>query len=296
MASDRALPFQSFSFTLLENRLPRTALRLRAPQEGEEFYRLVIQKGSATNPATSVERDIPVDTVLAFRDALSALGVFSWEEAYGDTTAPGSRRWTLAIVFEEGVFSQESKGGSDTPEGFDGFLEELYGLDFPRPGRTQGDNAGSKAPGPDVGFSHQGDVGRAIGDVMGGFGLGSLGSMSAGDLGAFSATKGAQGDYSYLKGLFGARGSAAGIDGMTPLDDIGDLGALGAGDSFDFDAIDGEEAARLFAEMQRNPEVMKRKLREEFRHLSPEEKNGMLDALAKMGFASRAWWERFFGF
>jgi hypothetical protein len=39
---------------------------------------------------------------------------------------------------------------------------------------------------------------------------------------------------------------------------------------------------------------MQKRMKEEFRHLSPEEQSRMLDALAATGLATREWWERFF--
>lgn len=275
MADASSLPFQSLSFSLLENRRPRTAFKMRACSgDAPEYYELVIQKGSATNPSSQVKRQVPLTAAVALRDGLQRLGVFGWEGSYGDETAPGSRRWSLSIVFQEGVFSLESKGGSDAPTGFDGFLEELYRLDFPRPTEAK--------PAPSSG------VGAATRDAMGALGIGSIGAMNAGDLGAYGATKGVEGDFSYLKSLFRGAPSPEGSGGLEGLGALGDLG------DFDPSAIDPQEAAKLFAEMQRNPQAMEARLREEFRALSPREQSSMLDALTGLGFASRAWWERFF--
>ncbi len=275
MSDKNSYPFQSFSFSLLENRRPRTLFRLSAPKEATtSFFQLLIQKGSATNPTSKINREVPIEAARDLRDALQQLGVFGWEESYGDTIAPGSKRWSLSIIFEEGVFSLESKGGSDTPPRFNEFLEELYRLDFPRPAAAA---ESVKTEG----------VGRAIGDAMGTLGVGSIGAMNAGDLGAYAATKGANKDYSYLKRLFSGAGSAIGMSGDDPLKNLEGLG------DFDPASLDGEEVAKLFAEMQQNPQAMQTRLREEFRHLSSEEQNRLLDALASSGTASRAWWERF---
>ena len=127
------LPFQSFSFTLVENGRPRTSLRLDAAGAEDGLYELAVQKGSATNPLAQFTRIVPLETAQRLRDAFQEIGVFNWDEEYGDTSAPGSRRWTVTTVFQEGVFSVASKGGSDVPRGFDAMLEELYRLDFPRP-------------------------------------------------------------------------------------------------------------------------------------------------------------------
>lgn len=287
MSDQNKHPFQSFSFWMIEGRRPRVLLRLTAPEPPEaagtgipkampdqELFTLTVQKGSAANPTSKITRQVPVAAAERLRDGLQQAGVYSWEESYGDSTAPGSLRWALAVVFQKDVFSIEAKGGSDVPPGFPQLLEELYALDFPRPAAEKPQGA-------------QG-VGRAIGDTMGALGVGSIGGMSAGDLGAYAATKGAGGDFSYLKSLFGGAGGAGlpeGLDGLEGLEGLGD---------FDPAAIDPQEAAKLFAEMQRNPEAMQKRLRDEFRHLSPDEQGRMLDALAGLGLASRAWWERFF--
>lgn len=124
-------PFHSFSFTLVENRRPRTSLKMTIAQD--DMYELRVQKGSATNPSSQFTRLVPMDSAERLRDVLQSAGAFGWDESYGDAAAPGSRRWTMSVVFEEGVFSIESKGGSDVPPGFDELLEELYRLDLPRP-------------------------------------------------------------------------------------------------------------------------------------------------------------------
>lgn len=131
MADEKALPFHSFTFTLVADKRPRTAFRMKALEGG--MYELHVEKGSASNPTSQFTREVPVDVAQRLKDALQDIGVFAWDESYGDTAAPGSRRWSVSTVFKEGVFSVASKGGSDVPPGFDDMLEELYRLDFPRP-------------------------------------------------------------------------------------------------------------------------------------------------------------------
>lgn len=131
MPDEKALPFHSFTFTLIADRKPRTAFRMKAVESG--MYELHVEKGSASNPTSQFTREVPVDVAQRLKDALQDIGVFGWDESYGDAKAPGSRRWTVNTVFKEGVFSISSKGGSDAPAGFDAMLEELYRLDFPRP-------------------------------------------------------------------------------------------------------------------------------------------------------------------
>ena len=261
------LPFHSFTFTLVADRRPRTAFRMTAKDDG--MYELHVEKGPASNPTSQFTRAVPLDVAERLRDALQGIGVFGWEEAYGDATAPGSRRWTVATVFKEGVFSVASKGGSDAPAGFDALLEELYRLDFPRPEASK--TAASRTQ-PGIG------LGTAL-NSMGSLGLGSIGGMSAGDLGAYGAAgKGGLGGVDFSK--LGEMLSAGGLGGASGVGSggMGDLGDLG----------------RMFADMQRDPQAMQQRMKDEFRHMSPDEQNRLLDMLASTGMASRAWWERWF--
>ena len=243
-------PFQSFSFTLIQDRRPRTSFRMVATDGG--MYEVKVQKGSAANPSSQFTRQVPLQVAERLRDTLQAIGAFGWEGDYGDSSNPGSRRWTLGIVFEKDVFSIEAKGGSDAPAGFDDLLEELYRLDFPRP-------ADKRAP------SGMQGVGSAINSM----GMGSFGRMSAGDLGAYAATGSGPGniDLSQMIEAFGG-----GLPG--------------------FDATDMQD---LLAQAQSNPQILQQRMKDEFRHLSPDEQNKMLDALAATGMATREWWRRFFG-
>ena len=209
-------PFHSFAFTLIENRAPRRSLRLVAADDG--LFELHVQKGSATNPSSQFTRKVPLEVADKLRESLQSIGVFNWEESYGDASAPGSRRWTVSTVFEEGVFAVESKGGSDVPPGFDEMLEELYHLDFPRP-------------------AGQG------GGVGGGSGAAPVLPTSIGDLAAFAS----KGD----------------------LPGLGDLSNL-------------------------DPASLQQRMKEEFRHMSPDEQNQLIDTLVQMGMGTRDYWERFF--
>ncbi len=248
MTEEKPLPFHSFSFTLIADKRPRTAFRMKAQESG--MYELHVEKGSASNPTSQFTREVPLDVAQRFKDALQELGVFSWEESYGDTTAPGSRRWTINTVFKEDVFAVSSKGGSDAPAAFNALLEELYRLDFPRP------DAAKVSSGSNTGIG----LGTAL-NSMGSLGIGSIGGMSLGDMGAYGAAgKGGFGDFDFSQ--------------------LGDLSEMG-------------DMQDMLAEMQRNPQAMQERMKDEFRHMSPEEQNRMLDMLASTGLASRAWWERF---
>ena len=210
MSEGKTLPFHSFAFTLIENRAPRRSFRLVAADDG--LFELCVQKGSAANPSAQFVRKVPLAVAEKLRDALQSIGVFNWEASYGDTFAPGARRWMISTVFKEDVFSVESKGGSDVPPGFDEMLEELYGLDFPRP-------TGQKT------------------------GAASVLPTSIGDLAAFASRENLPG--------------------------LGDLS------SFD-------------------PAIIQRRLKEEFRHMSSDEQNQLIDMLVQSGMGTRDDWERFF--
>lgn len=245
---ESAPPFHSFTFTLVADRRPRALFRLRAQDDG--LYELHVEKGSASNPTSQFTRTVPTDVAQRLKDALQDIGVFGWDESYGDTAAPGSRRWSVNTVFKEGVFAVASKGGSDAPTGFNAMLEELYQLDFPRPDATR------PAASPRQGIG----LGTAL-NSMGSLGMGSIGGMSAGDLGAYGAIgKGGVGDVDFSQ--------------------LGEL--MGSG-----------EAAELFADAQRDPQALQQRMKEEFRHMNPDEQDRLLDMLASTGMASRAWWERF---
>ena len=174
MTETRQAPFHSFTFTLVQNKMPRAMLRLAL--HDRDLYELHVQKGSAANPSMQFTRLVPYQVAVRLHDGLRDAGVFGWEESYGDSRAPGSLLWNLSLVFKEGVFSIASKGGSDTPSGFDEVLEELYRLDFPRP----------KAEQPKV---QQQMTGEAFGvdydqlaDLMGGAGLSGLDSAQMASL------------------------------------------------------------------------------------------------------------------
>ncbi len=173
--------------------------------------------------------------------------------------------------------------GNDVPVGFELMLEELYQLDFPRPdgakatSPSRGGTASSNVGLGDMGAVGAGASGFGLGDSpfgnvglgtalnsMGSMGFGGVGGMSVGDLGAYGAM---------------GKGGLGGID-FSELSKLGDSAA-------------GAEMADLMKEMQSNPQAMQQRMRDEYAHMSPDEQSKMLDALASMGFASRAWWERF---
>ncbi len=215
MPEEKPLPFHSFTFTLIADRKPRMAFRMTAREGG--MYELHVEKGSASNPSSQFTREVPVDVAQRLKDALQDIGVFTWEESYGDTKAPGSRRWTLNTVFKEGVFSVASKGGSDAPAGFDEMLEELYRLDFPRP-----------------------DGKRPV----------------------------------------AAPSGAKGMSGLSPAA-LRDM--MGAG-----------ELSEMLGQLQQNPQAIQRRMKEEFRRMSPEEQRQLIDMLSQSGMGDRAFWEDFF--
>ncbi len=218
------LPFASFSFTLVEDRRPRTALRLSAGERG--MYELHVEKGSASNPISQFTRQVPNEVAQRLKDSLQDIGVFSWNESYGDSTAPGQRRWSVTTVFKEDVFSVASRGGSDTPSGFDQMLEELYRLDFPRP------NAPKASP--------------------------------------------VQADSRHFDG------TGASFSQMADLIKNGGLGG-----------VDPSELLSVLEQARSDPYALQARMRDEFKHLSPDEQEKLLDALASAGGASRSWWENF---
>lgn len=278
MGERAPLPFHSFSFTLVDERRPRALLRMTAVEGG--MYELHVEKGSAANPTSQFTREVPCEVAQRLKDSLQDIGVFGWSESYGNAEGLPGRRWTLHTVFKQDVFEVCSKGGSEVPAGFEKMLEELYRLDFPRPAEPT-----------------RTDAPKGMGGIIGASGMRGIGALSAGDLGAYSAT-----------GFSGAGGlGAGGLGGLGGLDGLGGLGGLGGsgGAGVDFsqlaemmggDGIPGMDASELgdlFAQVGRDPQALQQRMRDEFRHMSPDEQDRMLDALASMGMASRAWWERF---
>ena len=289
MAEQERYPFESLSFMMIEGNRPRVSLRMARQDDG--MYELQAEKGSAANPSKRFARQVPVDVAQRLKDALQGLGVFGWDESYGNAPEALARRWSLNIVFKKGVFEQSSKGGSAVPAEFDLMLEELYRLDMPRPAERAG-GAGSGAASGVVGGS--GDT-RGTDASASPFDLGAGAGLGADAQGASGLSKG-------LAGLAGAMGTLGlgSVGGMS----AGDLGAYGAvgktPDSLDFSKLgafmsseEAGDAAKLLEEAQRNPQAFQQRMKDEFKHLPPDEQNRMLDALASTGLASRAWWERY---
>ncbi|HAM15854.1 MAG TPA: hypothetical protein DCP91_08370 [Eggerthellaceae bacterium] len=284
MAEEQALPFESFSFTLLEEKRPRIALRMKAA-DGGKLYELRVEKGPASNATALFSRKVPTEVAQRFKDSLQDAGVFGWEESYDDDASRGMRRWTLNLVFKEGVFSLASRGGSNVPLGFDRLLDELYRLDFPRPGKgTQG--AGGAGAGAQRLAGGDAGLGNSL-NALGLGGMGSINGMTAGDLGAYSATGGASG----LLGALGQKGRA-GAGGSGPGGMPGGFDFSQLADALNSGALEGNLES-MMQDLQRNPQALQQRMREEFRQLPPDEQERMLDALAATGMASRAWWERF---
>ncbi|MBQ9021993.1 MAG: hypothetical protein IJ113_08310 [Eggerthellaceae bacterium] len=125
-------PFEQLIFNLNDRVNGRVLFQMAVADD--DNYDLHVEKGPATQPSVDFTRTVPRKTAEALRDAMANLGVFGWDEEYPDDEAGGSRRWTLRIVFQEGVYTQQCSGGSKVPDNFDALLEEFYQLDLPRPG------------------------------------------------------------------------------------------------------------------------------------------------------------------
>lgn len=154
-------PFHSLSFTMAQSKVGRSLFRMTEQEDGS--YKLHVEKGSATNPQVSFTRALSAERAQSLKDALSAAGVFGWDEEYGDAAAPGQLKWRLDTVFKEGVFSTSSHGGSDVPAGFDDMLQQFYRLDFPRP-KTPGEYGFSGADA----LASQGVGGASLMDALSG--------------------------------------------------------------------------------------------------------------------------------
>ena len=180
-------PFELLSFTLLEGRLPRRCLRLKLQEDG--MFELHVEKGAADRPLSQFSRAIPLERAQQLASRLQELGVFGWEESYGNVEGAPMLRWTFSCVFKTDVFAIASRGGSDVPSGFSALLEELYRLDFPR---------GEARP------------------VAGAFSTPAAGAMQGVDFSKLSSLFAESG----LEGL--DLGSMGGLEGL----DLGSMGAL----------------------------------------------------------------------
>ncbi len=125
-------PFDRFTFTCTDRVNGRVLFWMHRLQD--DSYELHAEKGPSGQLMAEFTRTVPLKTAEALRDELSEAGVFGWDESYPDDAAPGSRRWNMTIVFQEGVYTQTCSGGSSVPDGFDALMEALYKLDLPRPG------------------------------------------------------------------------------------------------------------------------------------------------------------------
>lgn len=124
-------PFDSFTFTLVQAGRGRSLFRMRRTEEN--LYELQVEQGVGNPPAVRFTREMNQEAAQRFKDELDAAGVFGWEEEYADTAIDHGMKWSLSVVFKEGVFSMRSRGGSLTPPHFDDLLESMYKLDLPRP-------------------------------------------------------------------------------------------------------------------------------------------------------------------
>ncbi|ACU95016.1 hypothetical protein Ccur_13400 [Cryptobacterium curtum DSM 15641] len=221
-------PFHSLTFMMFKQPGGRSVFRMK--EDGSGMYKLNVETGSSAN-GTHFTRTLPQASAQQLKDDLSAAGVFGWDEQY-DLDA--DFKWTLNVVFKEGVYSQSSQGGSKVPPGFDEMLEAFYRLDFPRPDANETNQRGTAS-----------------------FGSASL---------PFQFDKSTSFDFSSLSG-------------MVDLDGI-DQSALA-------------EMQQAFATLQSDPARFQQMMRSEFAAMSAESQEGLLDMLASIGVASRAWWERF---
>lgn len=87
---------------------------------------------------------------------------------------------------------------------------------------------------------------------------------------------------------FGGLGAMS--DASSPFDEEAMEGFL---KSLDTSGFGGEDMMQAMRDAQLNPLRMQEVLRMQFQDLPREQQDAMLDMLASMGFASRAWWERF---
>ena len=59
------------------------------------------------------------------------------------------------------------------------------------------------------------------------------------------------------------------------------------------DMLGSGEAREMMDQLQRNPQVLQQRMKEEFRHIPPDEQDRFLDMLASTGMGDRDFWEKF---
>lgn len=141
-------PFHSFTFTMVQAGAGRSLFRMTRTEMGT--YTLQVEQGVGNPPAVRFSREMPQETAQQFKDELDAAGVFGWEEEYADTAIDHGMKWSLSVVFKEGVFSMRSRGGSKTPPHFEALLEAMYKLDLPRPEKPSSADSAQSADLPSL--------------------------------------------------------------------------------------------------------------------------------------------------
>ena len=141
-------PFHSFVFTSVDAAGVR--MRFSMMQQDDGAYQLHIEHSRPTGDEVDFTRTVARTTAERLRDDIAAAGVYSWDPEYGDASGAPDLKWSLSIVFQKDVFTLESRGGSNTPAGFEDLMEALYSQDLPRPEPPEGGQAGfgASAAGP----------------------------------------------------------------------------------------------------------------------------------------------------
>ena len=60
------------------------------------------------------------------------------------------------------------------------------------------------------------------------------------------------------------------------------------------DMLGSGEAREMLDQLQRNPQAMQQRMKDEFRRMSPDEQRQLIDMLSASGMGDRDFWERFF--
>lgn len=310
MSSERpSAPFYQLEFTRITD---GGRAWIQIEQVDDEAFEVKTEQGPHTDVITN---DFRVNTasVVSLRDRLAQIGVFGWDDVYGDAPLVPNLTWNLTIVFQKGVFTQSSRGGSDVPVGFDDLVDLLEQAGMPKPSRgTRPESA------PSAGFSFPIDMTQLFGggSPMGfGFPMGGAPSNGNGTAGAnSSSTSGASGDIDendIPKSPSDIKGDAASESDGTK-DGANDASAQtggsqnpyasGQGPMFGFGNMQGmpmlndqmiHQMESAIQQLREHPEMFQNEMRREFNMLGPDQQEQMLDFLSQMGMGDRGWWENF---
>lgn len=99
-------------------------------------YHLHYEVGLAGH-AQEGESTLSLAQAQELQQALVDAGVYLWDPEYGNDSSQPAAKWSLSVVLQEGVFTQNVRGGSDFPAGFPALIEAFHAAGVPEPEKPQ---------------------------------------------------------------------------------------------------------------------------------------------------------------